>query len=69
MSEVTDKPEDPADNLSKRVGGNGWRVISNPVRRPSPEDNELTSLIRSMREGQSMRDARRKNETDPPEAA
>jgi hypothetical protein len=69
MSNVMDESEGPTDNLSERVGANGWRVISNPVRRPSPEDDELTSLIRSMRERQSTREARGKNETDPPEAA
>jgi hypothetical protein len=69
MSDITDEPESPADNSSGRAVANGRRVISNPTRRPDPEDNKLKTLIRNMRERQQARGGRRGNETDPPEAA
>lgn len=74
MNEVTnagimDEPESPADNSPGRTVANGWRVISNPTRRPDPENDELKTLIRSMRERQQARGRRRGDKTDPPEAA
>ena len=69
MSGIKDEPESSADNSSGRAVANGWRVISNPPRRPDPEDDELRMLIRSMRERQQARGRRRRDKTDPPEAA
>jgi hypothetical protein len=38
---ATDDPDNLPDNLTKRVNPNGWRVISNPTRRPDPGADEL----------------------------
>lgn len=69
MSGIKDEPESPADNSSRRTVANGWRVISNPTRRPDTEDDELKTLIRSMRDRQQARGGRGGEETEPPEAA
>ncbi len=69
MFGIKDEPESSADNSSGRAVANGWRVISNPTRQPCPEDDELKTLIRSMRERQQAHGGRRRGETGPPEAA
>lgn len=69
MSGIKDEPKSSVDNSSGRAVANGWRVISNPSRRPCPEDDELKTLSRSMRERQQVRGGRWRDKSDPPEAA
>jgi hypothetical protein len=40
---ATDESENLLDHLTERINPNGWRVISNPARRPDPGAEELKS--------------------------
>jgi hypothetical protein len=66
---ATDDPENPPDHLTERVNPNGWRVISNPTRRPDAGANELKTLIRTMQKGRRTPSGRKVDETEPLEAA
>jgi hypothetical protein len=66
---ATDDSEDLSDHLSERISPNGWRVISNPTRRPDPGAHELKTLIRSMQKGRRSPGRRKVDKTEPPEAA
>lgn len=66
---ATDEPENLLDHLTERVSPNGWRVISNPTRRPNPGADELKTLIRTIQKGRWSSGRRKVDETDPPEAA
>jgi hypothetical protein len=66
---ATDDPENLPDHLTERVNPDGWRVISNPTRRPDPGADELKTLIRTMQKGWRTPGKRKVDETEPPEAA
>ena len=66
---ATDDSENLLDNLTERINPNGWRVISNPTRRPDPGADELKTLIRTMQKGRRSPGRRKVDETEPPEAA
>jgi hypothetical protein len=66
---ATDDPDNLPDHLTERINPNGWRVISNPTRRPDPGADELKTLIRTMQKGQRTPGKRKVDETEPPEAA
>ena len=66
---ATDDPDNLPDHLTERINPNGWRVISNPTRRPDPGADELKTLIRTMQKGRRSPGKRKIDETEPPEAA
>jgi hypothetical protein len=66
---ATDNSDSPPDHSTERINTNGWRVISNPTRRPDPEADELKTLIRKMQAGRRPSGKRKMEETEPPEAA
>ena len=66
---ATDDSENLPDHLTERINPNGWRVISNPTRRPDTGANELKTLIRTMQKGRRSPGRRKQDETEPPEAA
>ena len=66
---ATDEPENLLDHLTERVSPNGWRVISNPTRRPDPGADELKTLIRTIQKGRRSSGRRKVDESEPPEAA
>ena len=66
---ATDASENLLDHLTERINHNGWRVISNPTRRPDPGADELKTLIRTMQKGRRSPGRRKVDETEPPEAA
>jgi hypothetical protein len=66
---ATDDSENPLDHSAERINPNGWRVISNPTRRPDPGADELKDLIRTMQKEQRSPGRRKVDETEPPEAA
>ena len=66
---AADESEDLLEHLTERINPNGWRVISNPTRRPEPGADELKTLIRTMQTGRRSPVGRKANETEPPEAA
>ncbi|MDT5268333.1 MAG: hypothetical protein QOH49_519 [Acidobacteriota bacterium] len=66
---TTDDSENLPDHLTERVSPNGWRVISNPTRRPDPRADELKTLIRTMQKGRRSPGRRKVDKTEPPEAA
>jgi hypothetical protein len=66
---VTDDSENPLDHSAGHINPNGWRVISNPTRRPDPGADELKTLIRTMQKGRRTPGRRKVDETEPPEAA
>jgi hypothetical protein len=66
---ATDDPDNLPDYLTERINPNGWRVISNPTRRPEPGTDELKSLIRTMQKGRRTPGNRKVDETEPLEAA
>ncbi len=66
---ATDDPDNLPDHLTERINPNGWRVISNPTRRPDPGADELKTLIRTMQKGRQSPGGRKVDETEPPEAA
>ena len=66
---AADESEDLLEHLTERINPNGWRVISNPTRRPEPGTGELKTLIRTMQTGRRSPVERKANETEPPEAA
>jgi hypothetical protein len=43
--------ENLPDHSTERVNPSGWRVISNPIRRPDPGADELKTLIQTMQRG------------------
>jgi hypothetical protein len=65
---IPDESENLLDHLTEHINPNGWRVISNPTRRPDPGADELKTLIQTMQKGRSPRN-RKVEETEPPEAA
>ena len=69
MMAATDDSENLLDHLSERINPNGWRVISNPTRRPDLGADEFKTLIRTMQKGRRSPGRRKVDETDPPEAA
>jgi hypothetical protein len=66
---ATDDPDNLPDHFTERINPNGWRVISNPTRRPDPGADELKTLIRTMQKGRRTPGKRKVDETEPPEAA
>lgn len=66
---ATDDPESLLDHLTERINPNGWRVISNPTRRPDTGADELKTLIRTMQNGRRSPGRRKVDESEPPEAA
>jgi hypothetical protein len=66
---ATDDSENLPDHVTERINPNGWRVISNPIRQPAPEADDLKTLIRTMQEGRRPPGRRKVEETEPPEAA
>ena len=66
---ATDESENLLDHLTERIDPNGWRVISNPTRRPDPGADELKTLIQTMQKGRRSPGRRKVDETEPPEAA
>jgi len=61
---ATDESEDLPDQLTERINPNGWRVISNPTRRPNPGTDELKTLIRTMQKGRRSPGRRKMDETE-----
>jgi hypothetical protein len=61
--------ETVVDPLTERINSKGWRVISNPTRQPTPEANELKTLMPTVRTQQRVPVRWQLEETDPPEAA
>jgi hypothetical protein len=66
---VTDDSENLLHHLTERINPNGWRVLSNPTRRPDPGADELKTLIRTIQKGRRSPRRRKVGETEPPEAA
>jgi hypothetical protein len=67
---ITDESENLPDHLTGRTPPNGWRVISNPIRQPDLEADELKTLLQTIRKRHQRTPGKRKlEETDPPEAA
>jgi hypothetical protein len=67
---ITDESENLPDHSTGRITPEGWRVISNPIRQPDSESDELKTLIQTMQQRQQRTPGKRKlEETDPPEAA
>lgn len=66
---VAEESENLLDHLPEHINPNGWRVISNPTRRPEPGAGELKTLIRTMQKGRPSPGRRKVDATDPPEAA
>jgi hypothetical protein len=66
---ATDDPDNLPDHSAERINPNGWRVISNPTRRPDPGADGLKTLIRTMQKGRRTPGKRKADETEPPEAA
>lgn len=66
---ATDDSENLLDHSTERINPNGWRVISNPTRRPDPGADELKTLIRTRQKGRRSPDRRKVDETETPEAA
>jgi hypothetical protein len=66
---ATDDPDNLPDHLPERINPDGWRVISNPTRRPDPGADELKTLIRTIQKGRRLPGKRKADETEPPEAA
>lgn len=61
--------ENVVDPLTERINSKGWRVISNPIRQPVPEADELKTLMRTVQKQQRVPVRWRLEETDPLEAA
>lgn len=66
---ATDDSENLLDHSPERINPNGWRVISNPTRRPDPGADEFKTLIRTMQKGRRSSGRRKMDESEPPEAA
>nr|QEO74550.1 hypothetical protein [uncultured bacterium] len=66
---AADESENLLDHSTERISPNGWRVISNPTRRPEPGADELRTLIQSMQTGRRLPGRRKVDKTEPPEAA
>ena len=67
---IADESENLPDNSTGRHPPKGWRVISNPIRQPDSEADELKTLIQTMqRRHQGTSGKRKLEETEPPEAA
>lgn len=65
---TTNDSENLLDHLTECINPNGWRVISNPTRRPEPGASELKTLIRTIQKGRRAPGRRKVDETKPPEA-
>lgn len=66
---ATDDSENLPDHLTERINPNGWRVISNPARRPDPRADELKTLIRAMQKGRRSPGRPKVDKSEPPEVA
>jgi hypothetical protein len=66
---ATDELENFPDHLTERINPNGWRVFSNPTRRPAHEADELKMLIQTVQRGRRSPGGRKVDETEPLEAA
>ena len=66
---AADASQNPLVHSTERINPNGWRVISNPTQQPDPGADELKTLIRTMQNGRRSPGRRKKDETEPPEAA
>jgi hypothetical protein len=66
---TTEDSENLPNHLTERINPNGWRVISNPTRRPDSKADELKSLIQTIQKGRQPPGKRKVEETEPPEAA
>ena len=65
---TADDSENLLEHLSERIKAKGWRVISNPTRRPDPQADELKTLIQTM-QARRTSDKRKPDKTNPPEKA
>ena len=63
------KGSSEAEAPEEKVGKNGFRVISTPVRRRIPGDEELKSLIEELKRHQRRAASRLGETDDSPEAA
>lgn len=66
---ATDESENLLDHPAERTDSDGWRVSSNPTRRPELGADELKTSSRSMQKGRRSSGGRKVDETEPPEAA
>jgi hypothetical protein len=67
---IADESENLPDHSTGRNTPEGWRVISNPIRQPDSESDELKTLIQTMQQRHQRTPGKRKlEETEPPEAA
>jgi hypothetical protein len=67
---IADESENLPDHSTGRNPPRGWRVISNPIRQPDSESDELKTLIQTMQQRHQRTQGKRKQEeTEPPEAA
>ena len=67
---IADESENLPDYSTGRLTPRGWRVISNPIRQPDAESDELKTLIQTMQQRHQRTQGKRKlEETDSPEAA
>jgi hypothetical protein len=65
---AANESENLLDHLTERINPNGWRVISNSIRQPTPDGDELKTLMRTVQKQRTLV-KRQLEETDPPEAA
>jgi hypothetical protein len=67
---MIDESENLPDNSTGRLTPTGWRVISNPLRQPDSESDELKTLLQTMQQRHQRTQGKRKpEEVDPPEVA
>jgi hypothetical protein len=67
---IADESENLSEHSTGRNPPEGWRVISNPIRQPDSESDELKTLLQTMQQRHQQTHSKRKPEaTDHPEAA
>jgi hypothetical protein len=70
IADEADESENFPDHSTARITPKGWRVISNPIRQPHSEADELKTLIQTIQQRHQRTQGKRKlEETEPPEAA
>lgn len=67
MSAVNES-ENLLESLTERINPNGWRVISNSIRQPTPDGDELKTLMQTVPKQRTLV-KRQLEETAPPDAA
>ncbi len=65
MSDETDEDLEASD---KRAAGNGFRVITNPERKPPPPDESLKELLDDLRRSRSAPGKTPNDTGDTPDA-